>query len=52
MYFDWDYWKAYNLIDILTFFKKQAVYKQLALGRQISKQLSGLISLSPIKTAD
>ena len=32
--------------DTLSFFYKQPVYKQLALGWQIAKQLSGLNPLS------
>ena len=45
VFFDQDYGKVYQLSDI-TFFYKQLVYKQLALGLQITKQLSGLNPLS------
>ena len=49
---DQDYRKEYHLIDLYELFLyKQPVYKQLALGLQITKQLSGLnpLSLSSIK---
>ena len=41
-------------LHLLLFFYKQLVYKQLALGRQIAKQLSGLNTFhqATIKTID
>ena len=47
VFFDQDYGKEYHLINWYKRFYKQPVYKQLALGLQTAKQLSGLNPLSP-----
>ena len=40
-----DVFNGYSLVQLHLFFNKQPVYKQLTVGCQIAKQLSGLKTL-------